>query len=605
MSTDAERLAFATGVVEADLETAARLARDRCVEPRGALALFSSPAARDLAHFVGLRDCAALANCVVCSSGAATTASDETCSCRSIPARGSRGAHLRAIFDADGKYVGAVECARDGLAAARALDGVGDESVEREFAEAAVARLRESLDCEVGEVLWTRLEQRASQARSEIDGERARFSARIVVQGEELGLLSFARRKGAVPFSEDDEKRIASLADRIGELVSRQRLASTMGNLAGRVEELERGEVAARLVAEAAHDLRNVLTAVAGYCGLLSMGAPGPGASEHIRGIESVVARATALLRRIMDVRRGRGVSVRQTNVTERLRGLQPLLAATLGSRIRVDIEAEDDLPLASVDAEHLELALLNLALNAKGAMPEGGSLHLRASSFGTLADRKLWLALDVSDTGPGFAEEARAAALRPDAPSGVIPSRRGIGLSSVWRFLRGVGGALEIENCPGAGAHVRMRLPVESAPAQTAKKFDHVVSFCRSADADACGSTTGLDEWFAGSCEHNVSALANAVRRPGVTAVVVRVEGEEPDLDPIAAVAAVAREVAIVVLTDRPLTSEFGARATRLGADWCLDRTMPPELIAATIARLAPRAKDPLSPVLREVRRG
>jgi CheY-like chemotaxis protein len=149
-------------------------------------------------------------------------------------------------------------------------------------------------------------------------------------------------------------------------------------------------------------------------------------------------------------------------------------VSSTTGPQIRVAVEVEDDLPPAKADPNQLEMAILNLAVNARDAMPEGGTLRITAAAEGVqgpAADRlKLkpgsYVRLSVADTGIGMDKATLARAVEPFFSTKGVGKGTGLGLSMVHGLASQLGGGLNIHSRPGLGTNVELWLPrSESLP--------------------------------------------------------------------------------------------------------------------------------------------
>jgi CheY-like chemotaxis protein len=136
------------------------------------------------------------------------------------------------------------------------------------------------------------------------------------------------------------------------------------------------------------------------------------------------------------------------------------LLSQSVGPSVRVDVQIDEDARYAISDSNQLELAILNLAVNARDAMPEGGSLTVQAKPVRD-AERGLpHVELAVADTGSGMTDEVRARAIEPFYTTKPTGQGTGLGLSQVYAVVRESGGTLAIDSEPGSGTTVRMILP-------------------------------------------------------------------------------------------------------------------------------------------------
>jgi CheY-like chemotaxis protein len=151
------------------------------------------------------------------------------------------------------------------------------------------------------------------------------------------------------------------------------------------------------------------------------------------------------------------------------------LISSTTGPQIRVAVEVADELPAAFADPNQVEMALLNLAVNARDAMPEGGTLRISADAAIARAGGRVdikpgnYVRLSVADTGTGMDETTLKRAIEPFFSTKGVGKGTGLGLSMVHGLASQLGGALTIHSRRGVGTNVELWLPVSSEPAQVA----------------------------------------------------------------------------------------------------------------------------------------
>jgi signal transduction histidine kinase/CheY-like chemotaxis protein len=284
------------------------------------------------------------------------------------------------------------------------------------------------------------------------------------------GALIFAARRFSVQFAEGVRGRLA-LAERTAEL------AEANAKLHAEIAEREQAEAALRqaqklealggLTAGIAHDFNNLLMVIQGAAEALRRrlaGSPGP--LRQVGAILRATERGASLTRQLLAFARKDSLDPEVVDPNAVLRGTASLLEATLGKSIRVDLALQEELPQVFVDRGEIERAIINLAINARDAMPEGGVLTLRTrlAELGPQEAEDLppgrYVAIEVADTGTGMTEEVRARAFDPfftTKPPGV---GSGLGLSQVYGLLRQSGGTARIASVPGVGTTVTLFLP-------------------------------------------------------------------------------------------------------------------------------------------------
>ena len=161
-----------------------------------------------------------------------------------------------------------------------------------------------------------------------------------------------------------------------------------------------------------------------------------------------------------------------QVDVGAMLDSLADMLCRTLDQRIRIEVETAPDCPRVLADPSHLESALLNIAINARDAMPEGGTLTFRASGCNALPaavraeleDRSAaqdgFVAISVADNGSGMPEEIKERAFEPFFTTKEAGRGTGLGLSTVYGFVKQSKGAVTIDSAPGSGTTITLYIP-------------------------------------------------------------------------------------------------------------------------------------------------
>jgi len=225
-----------------------------------------------------------------------------------------------------------------------------------------------------------------------------------------------------------------------------------------RLRQAQRLEALGRLTGGVAHDFNNLLTVVAGNLELALDADLPAGARPMLQAGQRAAARGAGLTRRLLAFARQQPLEARPTDVNAVLRGMLELVSRTIGAAIEVGADFEEGLPLAQVDPGQLEGAVLNLALNARDAMPLGGRLVVRTCA-GVGADAG-FVAVSVADTGVGMAPDVAARVFEPFFTTKGEGKGTGLGLSMVYGFATQSGGRIELATAPGEGARFTLLLP-------------------------------------------------------------------------------------------------------------------------------------------------
>jgi PAS domain S-box-containing protein len=234
-----------------------------------------------------------------------------------------------------------------------------------------------------------------------------------------------------------------------------------------RAAQAERMQALGRIAGGIAHDVNNVLQAVASAAGGIERHLDEP---EEVRRLTRLILeaeeRGAAITGRLLGfARRGGALKQESLDVAALLNGLAEMLAHTLGAGIEAKVEAASDLPPISGDRGQLETVLLNLATNARDAMPSGGCLSLAAVSEivgpeeGDLRPGR-YVRVSVADTGHGMDAQTLAKVAEPFFTTKPEGRGTGLGLSMARSFAEQSGGALRIESAPGVGTKVSLWFP-------------------------------------------------------------------------------------------------------------------------------------------------
>jgi two-component system, cell cycle sensor histidine kinase and response regulator CckA len=223
-------------------------------------------------------------------------------------------------------------------------------------------------------------------------------------------------------------------------------------------------EIVGRLAGGIAHDFNNLLTVINGTAELAAakLAEKAPLRTELLE-ILRAGERAAGLTRQLLAFSRQQVLLPEALDLGTLLRGLQPMLARLLGEDILLEIEAAHG-AYVRADPGQLEQVILNLAVNARDAMSDGGRLAIRAHCVGTAATEAACsepqVELEVSDTGDGMNAEVRARIFEPFFTTKGPGKGTGLGLSTVLGIVEQSGGSIEVESTPGEGTAVRIRLP-------------------------------------------------------------------------------------------------------------------------------------------------
>ena len=272
-----------------------------------------------------------------------------------------------------------------------------------------------------------------------------RFRTLRDAEGRPIGAYQF------VADVTDRQREQARLAEAEAALIQAQKL-DAMGQLTGGV----------------AHDFNNLLTPiVAGLDTLQRRGVGGEREQRLIAGALQSAERAKTLVQRLLAFARRQPLQPGPVDVASLVQGMADLLGSTIGPHIKLIVETAEGLPLARANSNQLEMAILNLSVNARDAMEQGGTLRIVAdapsmnSGHPTNLRQGHYVRIAVSDTGCGMDERVMARAVEPFFSTKGVGKGTGLGLSMVHGLASQLGGVLTISSREGEGSTIELWLPV------------------------------------------------------------------------------------------------------------------------------------------------
>jgi PAS domain S-box-containing protein len=292
-------------------------------------------------------------------------------------------------------------------------------------------------------------------------------------------------------------------------------------------------EAMGQLTGGVAHDFNNLLTPIVGSLDMLQRKGLG-GAREQrlIAGAMQSADRAKTLVQRLLAFARRQPLQPTAVDVGRLVAGMADLLASTTGPQVKVMVDVASDLPPAQADPNQLEMALLNLGVNARDAMPDGGTLRIKASAETVAPSANpslapgIYVRLSVADTGIGMDQATLTRAVEPFFSTKGVGHGTGLGLSMAHGLALQLGGALTIDSRLGEGTDVALWLPkgseeadeLVSAPATGHERFAGTVllvddeELVRLSTADML-TDLGYQVVEAGSGEQALKLIADGLR--------------------------------------------------------------------------------------------
>jgi len=246
-------------------------------------------------------------------------------------------------------------------------------------------------------------------------------------------------------------------------------------NLEEQLRQSQKMEAVGRLAAGVAHDFNNILGIISGYAELLQLQAAHAGDRARAEKIISATEKAASLTRQLLAFGRKQAMTLKLLELSQILDGLSSMVRCVMSDEVQVTVHAEEGLGLVRADQSQLEQVIMNLATNAREAMPEGGKLTITVEKQ-RIAERTLdlpagdYVCLSLCDTGTGMAPEVQARVFEPFFTTKKAGS--GLGLSTVYGIVKQSGGYVTVQSAPQQGSTFRVYLPLAAG-----SEADHVTA--------------------------------------------------------------------------------------------------------------------------------
>ena len=417
--------------------------------------------------------------------------------------------HLQTIFDACPDYLYLIRLSKDGVLAyedvnpaAQALFDIDRKLVAgRPVVDVAAVESAASIEVHVRRALRGKRIQYQVERRTETPMTVQIVGARIAYSNEEEGLVLFCGR-------DITEQRVAEDA----------------------LRQSQKMEAVGQLTGGLAHDFNNLLTGIMGSLDLLQVRvAQGryERVDRYVEAAQTAAQRAAALTHRLLAFSRRQTLDPKPADMNILVAGMYDLLARTVGPEIRLQTTHAEGLWTVLVDVSQLENALLNLCINARDAMPDGGRIDIEMRntrlSAQTAGERDLppgdYVALSVSDNGTGMPPEVAARIFDPFFTTKPLGSGTGLGLSMIYGFARQSGGNVRVHTRPGIGTTMRILLPRHFGEAEKEIERSTLSEAPRSAEGE---SILLIDD------EHAVRSLAAEVLEELGYSITIAADGNE-----------------------------------------------------------------------------
>jgi PAS domain S-box-containing protein len=304
--------------------------------------------------------------------------------------------------------------------------------------------------------------------------DRTRFIAQLPEKGRFRGIeIQWIRKDGNLITISMSGRRLSSgeedydIVEALVEDISETRL------LQEQFRQAQKLEAVGRLAGGVAHDFNNMLGVILGYSEIAAMEL-GPGHSAHARldVIRKTCERAASLTSQLLAFSRRQVLQPRVVDLNDIVSETEKMLRRVIGEDVALDLNLSENLAHIKADPAQLVQIVMNLAINARDAMPDGGTLTIATETVNVVeklpackAPLTSCVALSVSDTGTGMDEETRSHIFEPFFTTKPLGKGTGLGLSTVYGIVQQSGGCISVDSQPGAGTTFTIYLPVHNAP--------------------------------------------------------------------------------------------------------------------------------------------
>ena len=290
------------------------------------------------------------------------------------------------------------------------------------------------------------------------------------IDGVHLFATDITERKEALQAVSQAATRLEqTVAERTAEL--RAEMQARLDSEAA-LRQAQKMEAVGQLTGGIAHDFNNMLTSIIGALDLVDMRIKDERIGRVVRAATESANRAAALTQRLLAFSRRQSLDPKPVDVNALIQSMHMLLSQTLGERIQIKVELATPLVEALVDVNQLESAILNLCINARDAMPDGGRLRIatRHAASAPFARDDIepcahgYVVVEVADNGVGMDDAVRERVFEPFFTTKPIGQGTGLGLSMIYGFMQQSKGFIDLQSTPGRGTTLSLYLPVAPA---------------------------------------------------------------------------------------------------------------------------------------------
>lgn len=264
----------------------------------------------------------------------------------------------------------------------------------------------------------------------------------------------------------NDDGTLAGFAKITRDITEKKNAAEALEQANAALFQSQKMEAIGQLTGGIAHDFNNLLSVISNGLEVLPLKTGEPGDMKIVESMKRAVTRGATLTQQLLSFARQQPLRPEKHNLNTVINGFEAVLRRAGNSLIAFNMDLAADLQMTMVDIPRFETALLNLVVNARDAMPDGGRISIATSNV-TLADQKVaglaagqYVRVSVSDTGSGMPPDVIARAFEPFFTTKEVGKGTGLGLSQVYGFMKQSQGGVYIESAVGQGSTISLYLP-------------------------------------------------------------------------------------------------------------------------------------------------
>jgi PAS domain S-box-containing protein len=299
-----------------------------------------------------------------------------------------------------------------------------------------------------------------------------------------------------------EDGRLIGFAKITRDITERREAQLKLERMQKQLAESQKLDALGQLTGGVAHDFNNLLMVIGGSAQVLKKYAGDEKSQRAVEAIESAARRGAALTSQLLTFARRQNVNPQTIHVGERIDAVYEILSTAVGGTVQLNTEVKDDIWPVKVDISELETALVNLVINARDAMPDGGAITISAENVRLNEDAHSgdFVAIRVSDTGAGIAPDVLQKVFEPFFTTKPVGKGTGLGLSQVHGFAYQAGGLVALASELGKGTTVTISLPrdksgiLATSSVSAASSASGIILLVED-NPDVAGATIGLLE--------------------------------------------------------------------------------------------------------------